>query len=96
MTKRRPEYGIWATMKSRCQNSKFISYKFYGARGIKVCKQWQKFENFIKDMGPRPSPQHSLDRRDNDKGYEPGNVRWATLLEQHNNRRNKPPDHFQQ
>jgi hypothetical protein len=66
-------------------------YENYGERGIRVCGRWlgkTGFANFLADVGPRPSPSHSLDRfPDNDGDYEPGNVRWATLEEQHNNRR---------
>jgi len=82
------EYWIWAGMKSRCGNSKNPNYPNYGGRGIRVCDKWNAdFMAFLNDVGPRPSPGHSLDRIDNDLGYQPGNVKWATRSEQQNNRR---------
>lgn len=82
-----PEYKAWASMKARCSNSKRHNYHRYGGRGICVCERWLKFENFLADMGPRPSPSHSLDRYPNNDGnYEPGNCRWATRVEQAGNR----------
>lgn len=81
-------YGVWSAIKSRCNNPANEAYPRYGARGIKMCPQWEaSFEQFLKDVGDRPSPNHSLDRRENDKGYEPSNVRWATETEQQRNRR---------
>lgn len=77
-----PEYGIWRTMKARCQNPKLRQFTNYGGRGITVCERWQKFDSFYADMGPRPSPLHSIDRRDNDGNYEPLNCRWATRAQQ--------------
>ncbi len=82
-----PEYGVWSSMIQRCTNPKNKEYHNYGGRGIQVCNRWLKFDNFISDMGERPSGKHSLDREDNDKGYAPGNCRWATSREQSFNKR---------
>jgi hypothetical protein len=80
--------GIWNGMINRCYSERNISYSNYGGRGIKVCGLWKNsFEEFYKDMGPRPSPKHSLDRINTYGNYEPGNCRWATSLEQGENRR---------
>ena len=81
-----PEYKAWATMKQRCFNPKNPRKKTYSQRGITVCTRWvSSFENFFEDMGERPSPEHSLERRDNDGNYEPSNCYWATELEQQKN-----------
>lgn len=82
------EYAAWMAMRSRCTNPKNNSFRDYGARGIRVCERWSKsFESFLADVGRRPSPGHSIDRIDNSRGYEPGNVRWATRYQQNSNRR---------
>lgn len=83
-----PEYSAWKGMKRRCYSEKDPYYKDYGGRGITVCDEWRtSFEAFYRDMGPRPSNQHSLDRRENDKGYYKDNCRWATKIEQSSNTR---------
>ncbi len=79
-------YNIWKGMKFRCSSAKNKDYKYYGARGIKVCDRWQKFSNFCQDMGERP-PGYSLDRIDFNGNYEPSNCRWATATEQNRNKR---------
>lgn len=82
------EYSTWHQMKMRCRNPKSDSYKEYGARGITVCDAWLSFEQFLADMGKRPSPQYSIERKDGSGNYEPGNCHWATKIEQNNNRSN--------
>lgn len=82
------EYSAWSSMIQRCTNQKGAGYHRYGGRGIAVCDRWRtSYETFLADMGRRPSPQHSVDRKDNDGNYEPGNCRWATVKEQGRNRR---------
>lgn len=81
-------YRIWKGMISRCTYPSSTSYPWYGARGITVCSKWRSFENFYADVGD-PPPGKSLDRRDNNGNYEPGNCRWATKEEQTTNRRKR-------
>jgi len=82
------EYKIWEGLRKRCTNPNNNEWENYGGRGITVCERWNSFENFLADMGRRPSPKHSLDRwPDNDGAYEPGNCRWATDIEQQRNTR---------
>ena len=81
-----PEYKSWIAMLARCRNPNRSNYGRYGARGLTVCERWLTFTNFYADMGPRPSGT-TLDRIDNDRGYEPGNCRWATRSEQNKNQR---------
>lgn len=81
-------YQIWKGMIRRCQDKNHQSYHNYGGRGIKVCERWQNsLELFIKDMGPRPSKKHSLDRKKNNEDYYPQNCKWATVSEQVSNKR---------
>lgn len=83
-----PEYRAWAAMKARCFNPRIRNFRNHGGRGITVCAEWRDdFDAFLAHVGRKPSPRHSLDRIDNDGNYEPGNVRWATALEQRHNRR---------
>ena len=84
-----PLYGIWQAMKRRCNNPNCKAYQWYGARGIKVCSEWQTFQGFLAGVGERPTPKHQLDRHPDKNGnYEPGNVRWATSQQQQSNKRN--------
>jgi hypothetical protein len=80
-------HKAWKHLKDRCLNPKNKSYANYGGRGVKVCKRWLSFENFYKDMGQPPSPKHSIDRVNNNKGYCKSNCRWATNYQQVNNAR---------
>lgn len=98
--RRTPEYACWWAMRDRCNNQSHPHYQDYGGRGIRVCERWaESLAAFREDMGPRPSPRHSVDRIDNTKGYDCGkcpdcdsrgakpNCRWATATEQMRNRR---------
>lgn len=91
------EFGIWSKIIARCENPRDKKFYLYGGRGIKICERWRKcFLDFFDDMGPRPSPKHSVDRwPDRDGNYEPNNCRWATVSQQNRNRRNNLIVQFQ-
>jgi hypothetical protein len=85
------EYRAWSSMRERCGNPSHPAYDRYGGRGIRVAPEWDTatggFEAFLAHVGPRPKGKFDIDRRDNERGYEPGNVRWATRKENSRNRR---------
>jgi hypothetical protein len=84
---RTPEHVAWNNAKARCHRKTHPRYADWGGRGIEMCERWRNsFEAFLEDMGPRPGPNYSIDRIDGNKGYEPGNCRWATSQEQSENR----------
>ena len=80
--------AIWRGMWRRCTSQKCADFPNYGGRGIRVDERWRDHETFARDMGPRPTPEHTLDRVDNDGDYTPSNCRWATRKEQSLNKRN--------
>lgn len=82
-----PEYRAFTSMHRRCKYPSVAGYKNYGGRGIRVCKRWSSFQNFFRDMGPKPA-MHTLERKNPDGDYKPSNCKWATNLEQQRNRRN--------
>ncbi len=85
-----PEYNSWVGMKQRCHNPQNPKYNIYGGRGIIVAKEWQDdFMAFFRHIGPRPSSRHTVERRNGNKGYVPGNVLWATRSDQNANRRDQ-------
>jgi len=85
-----PEYRTYLAMKQRCTNPKHNRYQAYGGRGIKICDRWfESFQNFLEDMGPRPTITHSIDRIDVNGNYEPLNCKWATPEEQQVNKRSR-------
>lgn len=84
-----PAYWCWVGMKTRCKNKNSINYDNYGGRGITVCERWEIFENFLEDMGERPSKKHSIDRINVNGDYEPINCRWANHYQQSHNKRKR-------
>jgi hypothetical protein len=81
-----PEYKVWSGMRTRCTNPKQASFKDYGKRGINVCERWKDFSKFLEDMGLRPTPKHTIERVDNDKGYGPDNCKWLPKKDQGKNK----------
>lgn len=82
-----PEYRGWMAMRARCNNPKTENFRYYGGRGIKVCARWEKFENFLADMGPKPDDQYTLERKDHDGNYTPKNCVWIHRSQQAKNTR---------
>lgn len=83
-----PLYGVWKTMVGRCRNKNHTEFHRYGGRGISVCRRWLRFENFLADMGHRPTSWHSIERRNNNGNYCKQNCFWSDQIQQANNRRN--------
>ncbi len=79
------EYQAWVNMRGRCRTSS-PDRKWYYDKGIRVCGEWDSFAEFLKCLGPKPTPKHSLDRIDGSVGYQPSNVRWADIKTQRRNR----------
>lgn len=91
---KKPEFGVWLQMHGRCEQPSTPSYKNYGGRGISVCARWSGptgYQNFLEDMGRRPSPKHQIDRINNDGNYEKNNCAWVTRLVQMSHTRHNHP-----
>jgi len=85
---RTPEFRAWMHARTRTTNPNYVGWRYYGERGIRMCQLWlSSFQAFLDELGPKPGPEYSLDRIDNERGYEPGNCRWATPMQQAANRR---------
>ena len=85
--KKIPEYSVWKNMRTRCNNPNYYQFSLYGGRGIKICPEWDDFFVFLRDMGPRPSKAHTLERIDYNGNYCPENCKWDTHLSQSINQR---------
>lgn len=81
-----PEYQSWRAMIQRCTNPKNNRFEYYGSRGISICERWMNFANFFEDMGTKPTERHSIERKDNEKGYSKENCKWGTIQEQARNK----------
>lgn len=80
-------YHVWVDIIQRCNNPNHKAYKYYGGKGVTICDSWRSsFGNFLKDMGERPGPKYTVDRKENNKGYYKDNCEWKTMSEQSENR----------